>query len=169
MKKIKNYIISKSVIIMSVFAYIMTAIISGCVEYFNGVSFKVVLFLRIGTMVIDAIIIGLGIYAFMHKWVNKELLKSEFFKKRISWLVYITDTFVIFSLIWVPYLARNLFLWLDGEKIGMPISTKTFWINVSLGLGVVLLLGAKASKIINKLEERAKHYGCEKEDPKINI
>ena len=167
MKKIKNYFLSRSVIIVSVWGYIMAAIISGCMEYFSGVSFKVVLFLRIGTMVLDALIIGLGIYTFMRKGINKALIKREFFRKRISWLVYMTDTLAMFSLFWVPYLARNLFLRLDGGKIGMPMTTKAFWINVTIGLGVVVLLGAKMKKIMNKLEEKAKQYGYDKEDQKL--
>ena len=166
MRKVKNFFFSKSAIILPIFIYIMAAIISGSMEYLNGASFKAVIFLRGGTILLDALILGLGIYAFTRKWLNKKFLEREFFRKRLFWLVYIAETLAIFFLFYIPYVGRSLFLVLDGEKIGMPITMKAFIINLALGFIVVIAFSAKMKKIMDKLERKAEQNGFDKEETK---
>jgi len=169
MKKIKNFFFSRSAIILPIFIYIMAAIISGGMEYLNGVSFKAVIFLRGGTILLDALLLGLGIYAFTRKWLNKKFLERDFFRKRLFWLAYIAETLAIFFLFYIPYVGRSLFLVLDGEKIGMPLTMRVFIINITIGFAVVIGLGAKMKKIMSKLEKKAKQNGFDKEDQKPSI
>jgi len=146
--------------------YILAAIVSGVIEYINGASIQVVLFLRGGTVVLDTLLVSLGIYKFTRKWLNKKFLERDFFIKRLFSLAYIAETLAIFFLFYIPYVARSLYLVLYGERIGMPLSTKTFLTNLVLGLSVVIALGAKMKKIMDKLEEKAEQNNFEKEEKK---
>lgn len=163
MKAIKNFFFSKSAIIILIIVYAIIAFVSGVIEYWNGASIGAVLFLRGGTVIIDVLIIGLGVYAFTRKWLNKKFLEKEFFKKRLFWLAYIAETLAIFLLFYLPYVGRALYLLIDGEKIGITLSSHAFIINITLGFIFVLLLGARMKKILGKLEQRTKQNGFEKD------
>ncbi|MEI6118788.1 MAG: hypothetical protein WCP92_06275 [bacterium] len=141
----------------------MTAFVSGIIEYLNGASIGAVLFLRGGTVIIDALLIGLGVYAFTRKWLNKKFLERDFFRKRLFWLAYIAETLAIFFLFYLPYVGRSLFLLLDGEKIGMSLSLRAFIVNLTLGFVFMIVLGAKMKKIIGKLQQRTEQNGFDKE------
>lgn len=154
LKKIKNLFFSKLALIFLVVLYLIAAFVSGAVEYLNGSSFKVVLFLRGGTMVLDAFIIGLGGYAFTRKWLNKKFEQKAFFRKRLFWLAYIAETLAIFLLFYLPYVVRSLYLLLDGKTIGMALSGSAFRTNLVLGFLVVIILGAWMKKIMGKLTKQ---------------
>lgn len=166
MKKVKNFFFSKLAIILLIFIYAATAILSGCIEYLNGASLKAVLFLRGGTILLDAVIIGLGLYTFTRKWLNKRFLEREFFRKRLFWLAYIAETLAIFLLFYVPYVGRSFYLVLEGETIGMPLSVKAFMVNIILGFLFMIVLGAKMKQILGKLEKKTEQNGFEKKEPK---
>lgn len=166
MKSVKKFFFSRLAIIFLVSIYIIAAIFSGTIEYLNGASIQAVLFLRGGTVILDALLIGLGIYTFTRKWLNKKFLEREFFRKRLFWLAYMAETLAIFFLFYLPYMGRSLYLVLDGEKIGMPLSMKAFVINLVLGFVFMIVLGAKMKDIIDKLQQRTKQNGFEKEKPK---
>jgi hypothetical protein len=166
MRKVKKFFFSRLAIILLVFIYILTAIGSGCIEYFNGASIKAVLFLRGGTVVLDGLIIGLGMYTFTRKWLNKKFLERDFFRKRLFWLAYIAETLAIFFLFYLPYVGRSLYLVLDGEQIGIPLSMNAFIINLVLGFVFMIVLGAKMKEIISKLEQKTEQNGFNKEEQK---
>ncbi len=166
MRKVKNFFFSRLAIILLVFIYIITAIGSGYIEYFNGASLKAVIFLRGGTILIDSLVIGLGIYTFTRKWLNKKFLERDFFRKRLFWLAYIAETLAIFFLFYLPYVGRSLYLVLDGEQIGIPLSMNVFIINLVLGFVFMIVLGAKMKEIIEKLQKRTEQNGFTKEEPK---
>lgn len=166
MKTIKNFFFSKLAIILLIFIYLVTAILSGSIEYFNGASFKAVLFLRGGTIMLDALIISLGLYTVTRKWLNKKFLEREFFRKRLFWLAYIAETLAIFLLFYVPYVGRSFYLVLEGETIGMPLSVKAFVVNTILGFVFMIVLGAKMKQILGKLEKKTEQNGFEKKEPK---
>jgi amino acid transporter len=163
MKKVKNFFFSQGAIISLIVLYVIAALVSGIVEYLNGASIRAVIFLRGGTVVLDALLIGLGVYALTRKWLNEKFLEKEFFKKRLFWLAYIAETLAIFLLFYLPYVGRSVFLLFDGEKIGMSLSLRAFIINLTLGFIFVIVLGAKMKKIIGKLKERANKNGFDKE------
>lgn len=163
MKKVKNFFFSQGAIISMLVIYVIIACISGLIEYYNGASLGAVLFLRGGTVIIDALLIGLGVYAFTRKWLNKKFLEKEFFRKRLFWLAYMAETLAIFFLFYLPYLGRSLFLLLDGEKIGIPLSPHAFIINLTLGFIFMIVLGAQMKKILGKLKKRADQNGFDKE------
>ena len=75
------------------------------------------------------------------------------------------ETLAIFFLFYLPYVIRSLYLVLDGETIGMPLSVKAFVINLALGLAVVILLGAKMKQILGKLQKKTKENGFEEHKP----
>jgi len=163
MRKVKNFFFSRLAIILLVFVYIITAIGSGCIEYFNGASIEAVLFLRGGTILLDTLVIGLGIYTFTRKWLNKKFLEREFFRKRLFWLAYIAETLAIFLNFYLPYVGRLLYLVLDGKQIGIPLSMSAFIINLVLGFIFTIVLGAKMKKILGKLQQRTEQNGFDKE------
>ena len=166
MGKVKNFFFSRKAIILLIFIYIITAIGSGCIEYFNGANIKAVLFLRGGTVLFDSLVIGLGIYTFTRKWLNNKFLKREFFRKRLFWLAYIAETLAIFSNFYLPYVGRSLYLVLDGKQIGIPLSINAFIINLVLGFVFTIALGAKMKKILGKLQQKTEQNCFEEEEKK---
>ncbi|MFA7298032.1 MAG: hypothetical protein WC010_00075 [Candidatus Absconditabacterales bacterium] len=155
-QKIKKFLFSKSAIITLFAIYLIIAVGLGTLEYLNGASIRAVLFLRGGAIILDFAIVGLGVYTFTRKWLDKKFLKKDYFRKRLFWLAYIAETLAIFILFYVPYVGRALYLVIDGEKIGMSLSWHAFIINLILGFVFMIVLGAKMKKIIGNLEEKTK-------------
>lgn len=163
----KKFFFSKGAIISLIILYLFFAFVSGFVEYLNGAEIKAVLFLRGGTIILDSLLIGLGFYAFVRKWLNKKFLAREFFKRRLFLLAYIAETLAIFLLFYLPYVARSWYLVVDGKTIGMPLSQKSFIINIILGFIVVIALGAWMKKIIRKLKKGSKENDPEELESSI--
>lgn len=151
-QKITDFFFSKFAWFVLAGIYIISAVISFLVEhYIGGTDVSSTLFLRISTIVLDAIIVGGGIYALTKRWLKKRFLRRDIFRKNLFWVLYLAETMAIFFLFYIPYVVRVLYLFLDTK-----ITLQTLIINLSIGIVAVVVLGYFIKKIIKRLKKMGK-------------
>ena len=162
--KLKTFLFTRFTLIVAGSAYVVSQVFAFLTEILAGhTSVLTSLFLRGSTILLDLLLIIPAVLALVMTIFRKKIIKSNIITVVMVWLrkrsrrnflakksvmtkLYFADTTALICLFYLPYVLR---LWI-ALRIGM-VSRTTFWVNIFIGLGSLLVLGFFGKRIIKKL------------------